>query len=160
MPVMVYDVLLVGPCEPADLVRALADVFDVPTSEVDAAVEDAEDRNWSAPVLATYSTRHGDIALSLSITAVDGVADRPSEPILAARLAERLGSPVLYPAAEFAPSAYWLADGHGQPARARLEPSDDLDPSIEDELALTIEAVDRPVPALPTVRVAPIPEIR
>ena len=159
MPVMVYDVLLVDPCEPADLIRALAGVFAVPVSDVDAAAEDTDDRNWSAPVLVTYSERHCDVSLSLSITAVQSIADRPTEAVLAARLAERLKAPVLYPAEEFPPSAYWLADGQDRPARARLEPAEELDSSIEDERALRITAVDRMIPSLPKVRVTPIPEV-
>jgi hypothetical protein len=159
MSVMVYDLLLAGPGEPAELAPAFASAFGVPIVEVDVAEEDVDGRNWSALVLVTYAERHGDVSLSLSITAVDGITDRPTEAVLAARLAERLSVPVLYPAAEFPPSAYWLTDGHGRPARARLEPADELDPSVEDDLALTIDAVDRPVPSLPTVRVSPIPEV-
>jgi hypothetical protein len=159
MSVMVYDLLLAGPRETAELAPALANAFGVPIGGVDVAGEDVDERNWSALVLVTYAERHGDVSLSLSITAVDGIKDRPTEAVLAARLAERLSVPVLYPAAEFPPSAYWLADGHGRPARARLEPSDELDPSVEDDLALTIDAVDRPVSSLPAVRVTPIPEV-
>ena len=159
MSVMVYDVLLTKPCEPAELVRALATVFAVPAAAVDVVEEDADHANWDAPVFATFAERHRDIALSLSITAVDVVQDRPTEPELSARLADQLGSPVLYPADEFRPSAYWIIDRHGQPARARLEPSDERDPSVADELALTIDAVSRPIPSLPELRVSPIPEV-
>ena len=139
MDVALYDLLLAGPCEPARLRPA----FGVPVSDVDVAEEDVADREWSALVLVTHSERHGDVSLSLSITAVDGTADRPSEATLAARVAERLGVPVVYPAESFPPSAYWLTDGHNQPARISLYSADDLDPTIEDDLALVIETVDR-----------------
>ena len=159
MSVMVYDLLLARPCEPAVLMTALASSFTLPVDAVNVAEEDAEDRDWTASVLCTYAKRHGDIAMSLSITAIDEVSDRPSEATLALRLAEQLHTPVLYPADAFPPSAYWLADGQNRPARARLEPTSELDPRVDDDLAWTIDAVDRPVPALPRLRVAPIPEV-
>lgn len=154
---MIYDILLAGPCDPAGLAPALASAFGVASVDVDVAADGVHERNWSAPALATYDLCGGDVSYSVSITAVDGIADRPTEAVLASRVAEHLGLPVLYPAESFPPSAYWITDGHSPPARARLEYSDELDPSIEDEDALTIDAVDRPFPALPTVRVAPLP---
>jgi hypothetical protein len=88
--VMVYDLLLVGPRTPEDLTLALADVFSLTPTEVDVAYEDADDRNWRALVLATYGERHGDVALSLSITSITTVLDagpQLTEAALAARLA-------------------------------------------------------------------------
>jgi hypothetical protein len=155
----VYDLLLTGPCQPPELAAALANAFALPPAEIDVAAEDVDDRDWTASVLATYSERHGDIALSMSITAVNETGERPTEAALAARLAEDLGTPILYPACSYPPSAYWLTDGPSQPARARLEPSDEVDPSIEDDLSLTIAAVNRFVPALPLLHVTPIPEV-
>lgn len=162
--IAVYDLLFTGPCEPTDLEVALAAAFALPLADIDVAEEDAGDRVvgdrfWSASVLATWGERHGDIALSLTITAVNDVGDRPTEAALAARLAELLGTPILYPATSYPPSAYWLADVHDQPARARLEPSDEVDAGVEDDLALTITAVNRFVPALPLLHVTPIPEV-
>lgn len=152
---MVYDLLLADFRTPGDLALALAKVFALPLTDVDVASEDLDDpdkRTWSALVLATYGEQQGDIALSLSITTVlDPNGPQLTEAALAARLAERLATPILYAATSFPPSAYWLTDGHGQPCRARLEPSD--------ELGWTIAAVDRPVPALPRVLVTPIPEV-
>jgi hypothetical protein len=61
---------------------------------------------------------------------------------------------VLYPAEPLPPSAYWVALPDGSRTRARVYENDK-----EDGTALVIDAVAKPVPWLPAVRVEAQPEV-
>ena len=160
---MIYDLLFTGPFSPEALTAALAEVFVLPTSEVDVQERSVEDRNWEAAALCTYEVRHGDVSATASLVTRDEVSAQPPAPELAGQLATRLGHPVLYPGTEILPSAFWLADGQRRPARIRLEYTEDVDPTFveenEDEPSFAITAVDRPVPTMPWLNVTPIPEV-
>ncbi|MFD8599023.1 hypothetical protein ACFV1L_28875 [Kitasatospora sp. NPDC059646] len=151
---MTYNVLLTGML-PRDRVAAvLAELFRQPLDEVDVAgADDYDDRNWDATVSCTYEPVHGDVSWALDVYVPDGHPVRPAESELAAALAEALGQPVLFAAAEHLPSAYWLAAPHGLLTRARLYESDDEDAGY------TLDAVGRPVPGLPDVPVDRQPEV-
>ncbi|MFF8231251.1 hypothetical protein [Streptomyces caelestis] len=95
-----------------------------------------------------------DPSLSLDIYVEDALVDEaPTEPELARRLATALGVPVLCPAEEDLPSAYWPATSSGESVRARLYASDD-EPPVH-----TIDAVGSAVGQLPHIRVSDLPEI-
>lgn len=112
---------------------------------VDAADRDGDQsgRDWTAPVLCGYIRLRGDLSLELDVYVEDAlVNEAPAEPELARRLAMALGVPVLYPAEEVLPSAYWLATSSGESVRARLHASDD-EPPVH-----TIDAVESAVAQL------------
>lgn len=152
---MTYNLFLTGELRPAAMAAALASLASLPIESVDvAAADDYDNRNWDAAISCTYEPVTGDVSWMLDIELTEAVTPRPTERAAAAHLAEQLQTPVLYPADEGIPSAYWLAAPGGLHARARLYGDDESDP-----LKYTIDAVERPVPSLPTLRVAPIPEV-
>lgn len=154
---MIYDLLLTGrPVRPAVLADALIEAVGAGAVDVDVADRDGDQstRDWTAPVLCGYSGLRGDLSMSLDIYVLDDLFDRiPSEGEFAGRMALALGCPVLYPAAEDVPSAYWVASPSGGATRARLLSSDD-EPPVH-----TIDAVASPVAELPYVPVSELPEI-
>jgi hypothetical protein len=154
---MIYDLLLAGPpVPPTSLAKALAEAVRTEGVDVDVADRDGDQsgRDWTAPVLCGYIRLRGDLSLALDIYVEDAlVNEAPTEPELARRLAMSLGVPVLHPAEELLPSAYWLATSSGESVRARLYASDD-EPPVH-----TIDAVESPVAQLPHIRVSDLPEI-
>ncbi|MFE6038254.1 hypothetical protein [Streptomyces sp. NPDC056452] len=157
---VLYTFLSVHRPEPQTIAAALAGAIGLPVADADVADEDDEqtdDRNWDAPVLCTYRGVGGDVALSWDVSVSDEVTSPPGEPEAALRLAQRLGTTVLYPAQEQAPSAYWAAGPDGTVTRARLLETDgegDGDPP-----ALVVDAVEAPMAQLPTARVEVLTEI-
>lgn len=151
-----YDLLIAGDLDFSRLPMSLAGMVGVSPALVDVAKRDVVERNWIAPVLCTFHHKHGDVAWVLEITVGDAAPRRPGEAEAAARLAEDLRVPVLYPAEEAVPSAYWLASPDGPPTRARVYDGPDGD---GDGSELVIDAVERPVAALPQVRVELQPEV-
>jgi hypothetical protein len=154
---MIYNLLLVGPpVSSTALAEALAEAVRTEGADVDVADRDGDQsrRDWTAPVLCGYIGLRGDLPLELDIYAEDAlVNEAPAEPELARRLAMALGVPVLYPAEEDLPSAYWLATSSGESVRARLYASDDEPP------VYTIDAVESALAQLPHIRVSDLPEI-
>lgn len=154
---MIYDLLLAGPpVSPSTLADSLAEAVGAGRVDVDVADrdEDQSGRDWAAPVLCGYIRIRGDVSMSLDIYVLDDLFDKaPSEAEFAHRLAAAIGVPVLYPAAENIPSAYWLATPSGASTRARLLSSDD-EPPVH-----TIDAVETAVAELPHIRVSELPEI-
>jgi hypothetical protein len=154
---MTYDFLLIDDLDPGRLAAALAELASVPVGQVDVAAHGVEERNWKAPVLCTYEPAAGDVSWSLDIYLGEAVRPKPTERQAAMLLADRIGTPVIFPDEGVRPSAYWLAAPGGVVARARL-----YDQDVEegdDRPAFTIDAVNRPVPGLPDVRVAAMPEV-
>jgi hypothetical protein len=148
------DLLVAGDLDLDRLTRALAVLASVPVEDVDMARSDSSDRRWEATVLCAYEARGGDIAWILDVYIGDAVPTAPDEDRAAAYLADELQVPVLYGAESIRPSAHWLAAPGGLRTRARVYQDDD-----EESLKLFIDAVERPVPSLPRVRVQAIPEI-
>ncbi|MFI7543572.1 hypothetical protein [Actinoplanes sp. NPDC049599] len=138
----------------ARLVTALSVLTSVPASGVDVAEQDVIDRNWDAAVLATYEAVPGDVSWSLNVYLSEAVDKQPTEAQVARFLADALAVPVLYPAESYPPSAYWLVSPGESPTRARV-----YDGQGEDEDLIVIDAVGRPVPSLPHVRVEAQPEV-
>jgi hypothetical protein len=151
---MTYDLLLAGDLDVPRLTAALAALASVPLEAADVAAVEAEDRNWDAPVLCTYEAVQGDVSWSLDVHLRDDVPAAPDEAAAAEFLAAALDMPVLYPAEPFPPSAYWLAAPDGPRTRARVYEIDK-----DDGTALVIDAVARPVAALPGVRAELQPEV-
>ncbi|MBB2941062.1 hypothetical protein FB565_000766 [Actinoplanes lutulentus] len=149
---MTYYMFLLGGLHLVRLKAALARYAGVTEDEVDISVPDDMERNWQAAVLCTYEPADGDITWSLDIYLRD--VDRGDE-ALAEQLARGLGEPVLYSAQNLPPSAHWLVEADGSRTRARVYEADD---EVE-ALTLTIDAVERPVAALPNVRVEVQPEV-
>jgi hypothetical protein len=149
---MTYDLLLAGGLDVPRLAAALAALAAVPVEAVDVAPADVEERDWDAAVLCTYRPVHGDLSWSVDVY-VTGSAP-PSVAEAAKSLALSLETPVLYPAEEFPPSAYWMALPDGSRTRARVYEND-----REDGVALVIDAVAKPVRWLPAVRVEAQPEV-
>ncbi|MGK5697899.1 hypothetical protein ACSNOJ_34270 [Streptomyces sp. URMC 128] len=154
---MIYDVFLVGPpVSPMSLAEALAGAVKTERADVDVADRDGDQsrRDWTAPVLCGYLGLRGDLSSELDIYVDDALANEtPAEPELARRLAMALGVPVLHPAEEDLPSAYWLATSSGESVRAWLYASDDEPP------VYTIDAVESAVAQLSRVRVSDLPAI-
>lgn len=151
---MTWDLLLAGDFDATRLAAALARIVGVPLEAVDVAAHGVVDRNWDAAVLCTYDRASGDISWTLDIYVADKAPRPASEADAAVFLAEALAIPVLYSIESNPPSAHWLAAPDGPPTRARVYPDDDVD-----SLALTIDAVERPVALLPHVRVERQPEV-
>ncbi|MDP9792167.1 hypothetical protein J2S43_000679 [Catenuloplanes nepalensis] len=150
---MTYNLLIVGEPDHAALATALAELLGVPPTGVDIADEDAEERDWAAPVLVTTSPRTGDAREALDIYLAESFA-APSERETAVGLARALRTPVLYPAEEDLPSAFWVATPTGSRIRARLDAEDGGETP-----AVRVGAVEYPVVALPGAQVRPLPDV-
>ncbi|WP_455352747.1 hypothetical protein [Streptomyces sp. SYSU K217416] len=149
------NVFTVAELAPSELVAALAAVVGVAPADVDVADADGDQvgRNWDAAVLCGYHLPPGgDLAVMLDIYIADRVPVQPDEPELSRRLAYT-GTTVLYPAESYPPSAYWAVTPDGLVTRARLEDSEDEDPSY------IVDAVEAPVPDLPRAQVMVLEEI-
>jgi hypothetical protein len=149
---MTYDLFTIGDLDRARLAAALAALVSVGVDAVDVSAEDAgeaDDRDWDATVSCVYTAVAGDLDWQLDIY-LNGVADEPSEAEAAAYLAEQLDQVVLYPAPVVLPSAFWLAAPGGRVTRARL---------YQDDERFQLDAVERAVPELPSVRVEAQPEV-
>ncbi len=151
---MTYDLFLAGHLDRSRLAEALAALTSVSVDAVDVADKDSPERRWDATVLCGCEPRTGDISWMLDVYVSERAPSAPSEADAAAYLADRLGVPVIYAAESIPYSAYWLAVPHGPRTRARLYNDDEDDP-----LRYTIDAVERPVPSLPHVRVEAQPEV-
>jgi hypothetical protein len=149
-----YYLLIFGELHRDRLAAALAALLALPEDAVDVGDEDDLDRNWSAPVSCTVSPRAGDFHWHLDIYLTDAVTQRPADSVLAARLAQQLRTVVAYPGTEAQPSAYWIVGPDGRRTRARI-----TDIGWEEGPVYRIEAVERPLAALPDLPVAPIPEV-
>jgi hypothetical protein len=150
---MTYNLFTVGPLDRDRLAEALASLTALPVETVDVGDANDEDRNWDAAVSCTYEPVAGDVTWSLDIYLTKAVSVRPSEPQVATFLAEELTIPVLYPASEAIPSAYWITAPGCPQTRARLYSTDDDVPRY------VIDAVERPIELLPALRVASQPEV-
>ncbi|MDR7277961.1 hypothetical protein [Catenuloplanes atrovinosus] len=150
---MTYNVLIVGEPDHAGLAAALADLTGLPPAAVDIADEDAEERDWAAPVLVTTAARTGDVREALDIYLAESVT-APSEREAAAWLARALRTPVIYPAEEDLPSAFWVATPTGNRIRARLDGEDGGEPPV-----VRVGAVEYPVAELPGASVRPLPDV-
>ncbi|MFI9046258.1 hypothetical protein [Streptomyces sp. NPDC053427] len=151
---MTYNLFLVDSCGPDVLAEALSAVLQVPVKEVDVADPDGdqEGRYWDALVSCDYSPVQGNVSLSLNIYAQDSVKLQPSEAQFSAALAQRIGTPVLYPPTESPVSAHSLVTPEGEVIRARLP-----DPDDDEEFMVT--AVEAFVEQLPEVPVMHLPEV-
>lgn len=154
-----YNFLTVHRPAPHTIAAALAGAMGLAASDVDVAEEDAEQadqRDWDAPVLCDYREVAGDVALAWDVSVSDAVTP-PGEAETALRLAARLGTTVLYPAQERAPSAYWAAGPDGTVARVRLLETDgegDGQPPL-----LVADAAEARMLQLPAARVEVLAEI-
>jgi len=151
---MTYDLFLAGHLDRSRLAEALAALTSVSVEAVDVADRDSPERRWDATVLCGCEPRTGDISWMLDVYVSERAPSAPSEADAAVYLADRLDVPVIYAAESIPYSAYWLAVPHGPRTRARLYNDDEDDP-----LRYTIDAVERPVPSLPHVRVEAQPEV-
>lgn len=138
--------------------EVLASVASVPVNAVDVHDEDALEWDWNALVSCGCSPAWGDVDWMLDIYIVTSPETRlPSERELAAVLAEQLTTVVLYHTGLPRPSAFWLVTPEGRRTRARVLEEDGEDDDTPSRLL--IDAVETPVPSLPTVPVALIPEV-
>jgi hypothetical protein len=136
---MTYDLLLTGDFDRAALAAALGDLAGVPADAVDIGEGDAEDRAWDSPVLCTYEPVGGDLSWLLDIYLGAGAAHEPDVAVAAQLIAARLGTPVLWAAQEFPPSAYWLITPDSTRTRARVYDEEDGDLA-----AYRLDAVENP----------------
>lgn len=152
---MLYNLFVTAPLDNGAVAAALAESFGLPLHEVDVADDDTdqEGRNWGAAVLCKRDSVLTDVRTYLDISTNDAVAAPPSAPELAAVLARVLGRSVIYSDDSSPMSAHWLAAGDGTVTRARLDDSYDEVP------VYTVDAVEAPVPDLPHVKIARLPEI-
>ena len=151
---MIYNYFLTAELNSDRLREALALAFAVPLASVDVSAADDYDRDWEAAVACGYEQSLGDATWSLDIVCGDEQPGTPTEKHVALVLAEELGQAVLFPAEPFPPSAYWLSAPGGLRTRARLYEEDG-----EDGPHYVIDAVGRPVPGLPGLRVDRQPEV-
>ncbi|MFI0779477.1 hypothetical protein [Streptomyces sp. NPDC021212] len=150
---MTYNIFLVDSCDSGVMAEALAEIFQVPVKEVDVADGDQEDRYWDALVSCEYSHVRGNVSTSLDIYAQDSVKQQPTEAHFSAALARRIGTPVLYPPQESPISAHSLVDPEGMVTRARLDETEDEEPSF------TVVAVEAFIENLADVPVVHLPEV-
>ncbi|WP_229071064.1 hypothetical protein [Actinoplanes sp. DH11] len=149
---MTYYMFLLGSLDHARVRAALARFAGVAEDDVDISERDVMERNWQAAVLVTCEPVEGDVTWSLDIYLRDGDF---GEKALGEQLAATLRAPVLYSAEAHPPSAHWLVEPDGSRTRARVyEGEDEVDATV-----LIIDAVERPVAALPNVRVESQPEV-
>lgn len=154
------NLMLTGELDPPRIATAMAALTSMPIETVDVTDDDDPDsRNWDAAVSCVYRRVRGDITCLLDIYFTGAITIPPSEPEVAAHLAEQLRAAVLFPADEIMPSAYWAAAPGGLVTRARLYNEDDLDMDPEEGQYYAIDAVAEPVPSLPSIRVARQPEV-
>ncbi|MFB4422256.1 hypothetical protein C5F59_014330 [Streptomyces sp. QL37] len=152
-----YTFLTVHRPSPAAMAAALAEVMGATVAEVDVADESGEHRDWTAAVLCDRMSLAGDLALCWDVRVAPRVGPAPpAEAEAALRLAARLGTTVLHPAAGVRPSAYWAATPDGIRTRARVLDEDGT--GGEGPTSLTVDAVEKPVGQLPRARVEPILE--
>jgi hypothetical protein len=138
-----------------ELAAALAELLSLPVTAVDVGELDQLDRHWERPISCTVTPMAGDLRLHLDMYFARGTISPPKTEA-AAWLAGRLGTLVGYQSVTSWPNAYWLVGPDGRRTRARL----DTDEYDEDERVICwIDAVEAPVPLLPAVRVAAIPEV-
>ncbi|TDO39684.1 hypothetical protein [Paractinoplanes brasiliensis] len=139
-----YIFYLVGALNREVLAAALTDLTE---SEVDIGDDGQDDRNWAAPVSCTVTPLIGDLSWHLDIYFTDAVVKTPPTTVAVAFLAARLKTVVAYKEIPLPPSAFWLVDPHGARTRARIYEEDD---------GYQIDAVERPIAALPLAPVAVI----
>ncbi|MDY7090492.1 MAG: hypothetical protein SYR96_36060 [Actinomycetota bacterium] len=154
---MNYGLFLFGELDRKALAPALAEMLSIEPEAVDVALEDAQDdRNWDAAVLCTVSPVAGELHWHLDVYLGAAVAGPPPESVAASWLAARLKTVVAYRSLPLPPSAFWLVGPDGRRTRARIyeEDGDDDLPAV-----YRIDAVERPVAALPGLPAAPIPEV-
>ncbi|MFI2242688.1 hypothetical protein [Streptomyces chrestomyceticus] len=152
---MTYNIFLVDSPDADTMTQALAAILQVPVKEIDVADAngDPDERHWEALVSCEYAHVHGNLSYSAEIYAQDSVADQPSEAQFSAALAELIGTPVLYPPTDSPESAHWIVTPEGLTTRARLDESEDEEPSY------TVTAVEAFVRQLPDVPVKHLPEV-
>lgn len=152
---MTYNLFIVDSCDLNFMAEALAEIFQVPVKEIDVADADGDQGNryWDALVSCEYSRVHGNVSLSLDIYAQDSVKQQPTEAQFSAALAQRIGTPVLYPPQESPISAHSLVTPEGVVTRARLDETEDEEPSF------TVAAVEAFIENLPDVPVKHLPEV-
>ncbi|MBM7437345.1 hypothetical protein [Streptomyces sp. HB132] len=151
-----YTFLTVHRTSPDAMAAALADVVGVTAAEVDVAEDSDGHRDWTAAVLCHFTDLDGDLALAWDVHVSAGVEPAPpAEAEAARRLAARLGTTVLHPAAGVRPSAYWAATPDGTSTRARVL---DGDTDGNTRPVLIVHAVEKPVGPLPGARVERIRE--
>jgi hypothetical protein len=148
------NLLLIGEMDPSHLAVALASLVSLPADAVDVSSADSDDRNWNAAVICTYERASGDVTWLLELYLTEAVTPQPTASEAAAQLAEQLGIGVLYPAVETLPSAYWLVAPGGLRTRARV-----YEIEKDDRVVYKIDAVEKPVPLLPSVPIALQPEV-
>jgi hypothetical protein len=146
-----YGFWIYGDLDRAQLATALAEMLSLPPESVDVGTEDDLERNWDALVSCTLTPLSGELHWHLDIYVSKTVSAPPPEATAAAWLAVRLRTVVAYQALPMPPSAFWLVGPDGKRTRARIYEDDG--PSYR------IDAVERPIPALPGLRVSPIPEV-
>ncbi|GLY98420.1 hypothetical protein [Actinoplanes sp. NBRC 103695] len=162
---MTYDFLLVGPLAPERLRTTLAEVAGVGLEDVEVSPPDTDGRNWNAAVLCGYEPVFGDVSYALDIYLADRIGrPEPGEDEMARAVAVGVGAGVLYSAQPYPPSAHWLVTPDGVRTRARVFDVDPEDwPALgigpDGAIAMTVDAVERPVTLLPRVRVAALPEV-
>ncbi|MEE6263810.1 hypothetical protein [Plantactinospora sonchi] len=156
---MPYYFLIFGALHRGQLRAALAALVARSVDEIDIADEGDLERDWTAPVLCTVSPVAGQPDWQLEIYLAESVA-RHTEPAVGAWLADRLRTVVIYPGQELRPSAYWLVGPEGRATRARIyDDAWENGDGTEDGPVYRIDAVEHPVPTLPDLPVAPIPEV-
>ncbi|SDT30461.1 hypothetical protein [Actinoplanes derwentensis] len=152
---MTYALLLQDSPDRQRLASAIAAVLSVPIESVDVAEDGDDNRNWKAPVICTVTSIGGDLRQSILIYVADTSGENISQEIAAARLAERLKTPVAYEAMPIPPDMYWLVGADGRRSRARINDDED-----DGELvAFRVEAVEQPVAGAPDLPVGPVPEV-
>lgn len=151
---MNYGFWIYGELDRKRLAAALAEMLSLPEGSVDVGEDGDEDRRWEAPVSCTVTPLLGELHWHLDIYVSDVVPGPPPESAAGLWLAGRLRTVVAYQALPFPPSAFWLVAPDGTRTRARVYEQDSGDtPSYR------IDAVERPFPALPGLRVAALPEV-
>ncbi|HEY0698045.1 MAG TPA: hypothetical protein VGD43_09580 [Micromonospora sp.] len=155
---MTYYLLVFGELLRDRLASALAAMVSLPVDAVDIGDRGDSDRNWSAPVICTVEPVAGAPRWLLDLYLGEMICPPPTEPIVATLLAHHLGTVVAYQGTEPQPSAHWLVGPDGRRTRARIF-EEDYDDSSSEEPVYRIDAVERPLAALPGLRVAAIPEV-
>ncbi len=147
-PPAFYVFLTAGPDMPSRMVKALADIFALPSHEIELYESDhVEDCTWDTQMQCEWTAFQGDITWSFHVSAADSVAYQPSEKDLAVRLAREMGAPILFPSTR-SPATWWLVTTNGELTYACLEEPE------ESNNDFTVYSVAFPVPEFPNARVS------
>jgi hypothetical protein len=151
---MMYAFLVAADAIPKETPSILAEAFGVQVAETDVSdSSELESRNWDAVVTCETEPLAGDLRWSLEIYAAEEVKQQPAEEQLARHLAQQLGIAVFFAWNGEVPWIRQVALPTGGLTLARVVAAED------EESGFSVEAAEAPIPGIPQVSVAHLPEV-